>query len=120
MNIADNALQPMINYDWQGNIRELKNFIERLVIMSDGEEITYQQVIKIFPESFSRDYSNLIVNDKSKKNAVSLKEQLDNFEKQLLQNEYIKAKKNVSRMAANLKTDRPNLHRKLKKFGIKS
>ena len=118
MNITDNALQPMIDYDWQGNIRELKNFIERLVIMSDGEEINYQQVIKFFPESFSRDYSNLIVEGKS--TAVTLKEQLDNFEKQLLENEYIKAKKNVSQMAANLKTDRPNLHRKLKKFGIKS
>ena len=119
MNITDKALQPMINYDWQGNIRELKNFIERLVIMSDEEEINYQQVIKIFPESFSRDYPNLIVEDNSGADAVTLKEQLDHFEKQLLQKEYIKAKKNVSRMAVNLKTDRPNLHRKLKKFGIK-
>ena len=30
-------------YDWPGNIRELKNVIERSVILEDGDELTTQQ-----------------------------------------------------------------------------
>ena len=119
MNISDKALQPMIQYNWPGNIRELKNFIERLVIMSDGEEINYQHVLNIFPESFSGNYLRLRNNSPVSDDPVSLKERLELFEKQLLIKEYVKAEKNVSRMADTLKTDRPNLHRKLKKYGIK-
>ena len=109
----------MIQYDWPGNIRELKNFIERLVIMSDGGEINYQHVLNIFPESFSGNYLRLQNKFQVSDEPVSLKERLELFEKQLLIKEYIKAEKNVSRMAETLKTDRPNLHRKLKKYGIK-
>ncbi len=119
MNISDKALEPMISYNWPGNIRELKNFIERLVIMSDGEEIDEQQVLNIFPESFNQKYLSLQGNEKEAEKEISLKEHLEIFEKQLLIKEFIKAEKNVSRMAEALKTDRPNLHRKLKKFGIK-
>jgi transcriptional regulator with PAS, ATPase and Fis domain len=49
----------------------------------------------------------------------SLKERLDDFEKHLLRDEFHNADGNVSRMAIKLKTDRPNLHRKLKKYMIK-
>ena len=119
MVISNDALEPMVFYNWNGNIRELKNFIERLVIMSDGDKITYHQVINIFPESFTKTYSESNLQNGAIKEQFSLKEHLDRFEKQLLQKEYFKAEKNVSRMAINLKTDRPNLHRKLIKFRIK-
>jgi len=48
-----------------------------------------------------------------------LRDRLFHFEKYVLQLEYNKYAGNVSRMAENLDTDRPNLHRKLKKFQIK-
>ncbi|MBC8183236.1 sigma-54-dependent Fis family transcriptional regulator [candidate division KSB1 bacterium] len=120
MNISDKALEPMISYSWPGNIRELKNFIERLVIMSDSDEIDHQQVLNIFPESFNHHYLSSQGNDEVVEKNLSLKEHLEIFEKELLTKEFIKAEKNVSRMAEALKTDRPNLHRKLKKFGIKT
>lgn len=41
--INPNALKTLKNYPWTGNVRELRNVIERLVIMS-GEEITQQDV----------------------------------------------------------------------------
>src|SRR5690606_38060181 len=43
--ISDGAIDSLKNHDWTGNIRELRNVIERLVIMS-GEEITAQDVEK--------------------------------------------------------------------------
>jgi DNA-binding NtrC family response regulator len=43
--ISDKAIEALKSHDWTGNIRELRNVIERLVIMS-GEEITYEDVKK--------------------------------------------------------------------------
>lgn len=43
--ISDKALESLKNHNWTGNIRELRNVIERLVIMS-GDEITHQDVEK--------------------------------------------------------------------------
>ncbi|KFF06470.1 sigma-54-dependent transcriptional regulator [Flavobacterium reichenbachii] len=40
LNIADNFLQKLENYSWPGNIRELKNIIERSVILSNGDTLT--------------------------------------------------------------------------------
>lgn len=40
LNIADDFLQKLENYSWPGNIRELKNIIERSVILSNGETLT--------------------------------------------------------------------------------
>ncbi len=34
----------LVNYDWPGNIRELENFIERLVLMAGGDTITFEEV----------------------------------------------------------------------------
>ncbi|OCB77005.1 sigma-54-dependent Fis family transcriptional regulator [Flavobacterium piscis] len=40
LNIADDFLQKLENYSWPGNIRELKNIIERSVILSNGDTLT--------------------------------------------------------------------------------
>lgn len=40
LNIADDFLQKLENYSWPGNIRELKNIIERSVILSNGNTLT--------------------------------------------------------------------------------
>jgi len=117
--ISEPALDPMLNYLWPGNVRELRNYIERLVIMSDDEKIHYNDVVTIFPESISK--NSMAEMDMIKGDyLISLKKRLDNFERQLLCHEFQRAGGNVSRMAANLQTDRPNLHRKLKKYGIKN
>jgi formate hydrogenlyase transcriptional activator len=38
--IPDEAIQVMMNWRWPGNIRELENFIERSVILSEGDRLT--------------------------------------------------------------------------------
>jgi len=119
INISDEALEPMMHYQWQGNVRELKNFMERLVIMTDSDEIGIKEVLNILPDSFSRQFAPLQSVADFSSDDVSLRDRLEYFERQLLMREFNRAGGNVSRMAENLKTDRPNLHRKLKKFGIK-
>ncbi|HET9488033.1 MAG TPA: sigma-54-dependent Fis family transcriptional regulator, partial [Chryseosolibacter sp.] len=43
--ISEKAIEGLKNHDWTGNIRELRNVVERLVIMS-GDEISAQDVEK--------------------------------------------------------------------------
>ncbi len=44
------ALRALLRYDWPGNVRELHNFIERLLVMSEGERITKWDVLTLLPE----------------------------------------------------------------------
>ena len=39
LNISDDALRVLVNYQWPGNVRELENLIQRLVIITDGDFI---------------------------------------------------------------------------------
>ncbi|OQX96015.1 hypothetical protein B6I21_02440 [candidate division KSB1 bacterium 4572_119] len=117
--ISEQALLPMLNYPWPGNVRELKNFIERLVIMTDDNEIKLETVMSLLPETRAgKSRQDFEVDERIE--SQSLKEIMESYERKILIHEYEKSNHNVSRMAKELKTDRPNLHRKLKKYGIKS
>jgi DNA-binding NtrC family response regulator len=50
---------------------------------------------------------------------LSLRERVENFERQLLLQVFQEVKGNVSEMARRLRTDRANLHRKLQRYNIK-
>jgi len=115
--IARRSFEPLMLYHWPGNIRELKNLIERYVIMSDSEKITYEDVVTSLPV-YAND-KKFETKEHNNYRQGSLKERLENFEQFILMQEYKNAGGNVSRMATNLQTDRPNLHRKLKKYHIK-
>jgi len=116
--IEEKALIPLFEYNWPGNIRELKNVIERCAILSDNDTLTFadisNQLTHATTESHHRPTAMLF-----DYTTGSLRDRLFHFEKYVLQLEYNKYAGNVSRMAENLDTDRPNLHRKLKKYQIK-
>ncbi|HMB31174.1 MAG TPA: sigma-54 dependent transcriptional regulator [Desulfohalobiaceae bacterium] len=42
---SDDALEVLLNFDWPGNIRQLKNIVERLIIMSDGAELEMLDIV---------------------------------------------------------------------------
>ena len=113
--ISAEALHAMASYSWPGNIRELRNILERLSIMTQGEEIEtadVKGVLGLSPETTSPQKI-------TQKHNAPLKEQLAAFEASVLQNSFDEHNGNVSRMAVALNTDRANLHKKLKKYGIK-
>jgi len=39
MKVAPEAMQILMNYPWYGNVRELKNLIERIVVLKDGDTL---------------------------------------------------------------------------------
>jgi len=103
-------LKPLIkskylNYEWPGNIRELRNLVERYIIV--GENI----------DDPNEDNKNL--NDESK-NVISmpLKNARRIFEKNYLQSQIKRFNGNISKTASFIGMERSALHRKLKQLGI--
>jgi len=104
----------ILNHNWQGNVRELRNLIERIAILQPD---TKEKVSNIIKESLK----NANYNDKIAKNSLSipLKEARENFEKEYLTIQLKKFNGNISKMANFVGMERSALHRKLKGFGIK-
>lgn len=103
-------------YHWPGNVRELMNFTERMVILSHSGQITAEEVRDALPAAAG---IPKIPVPATAAPDISLREQMENFEKQILIQGFEDANGNVSALARRLKIDRANLHRKLKAYGIK-
>jgi len=103
-------------YEWPGNVRELKNFVERLVIMSSGENISMDEAARMMPDYALQKKPDTTPIDLEKR---SLREMMEAYERQILEKGFLQTEGNVSKLAQVLKTDRANLHRKLKSYGIK-
>lgn len=113
------CLEKFIAYDWPGNIREMKNIIERLVLMTDTPCITLQsfkeQLILGQNELHSYNKSNELNSVKIKK---SLKDRMNEFEKNEIINT-LSLTKTLKEAANLLKIDVSTLVRKKQKYRIK-
>ena len=104
----------ILNHDWQGNVRELRNLIERVAILQPN---SVEKISNIIKESLKSDnYSNK-VNENSL--SVPLKEAREKFEKEYLTIQLKKFNGNISKTATFIGMERSALHRKLKGLGIK-
>ena len=112
--ISPDGLEEMLNYSWPGNIRELKNFIERINIMSDGDEIPLETVQKYLGEKKVVRKSPLL----EKFGKMKLNEGKELFEKEILKDRLELNGYNIARTAQDLGIYPSNLHSKIKKFGL--
>jgi two-component system nitrogen regulation response regulator NtrX len=110
------AVELLQTYSWPGNIRELKNFIERLVIMNTGDTISEDEVVRVLPVSAASVY---IRESSVPGENLSFREMVEAYERELLIHAFQKAEGNVSQIARTLRIDRTHLYRKLKNYGIK-
>ncbi len=104
----------LINYDWPGNIRELRNLIERIAILSPDTEDKISNIIK---ESLKT--PDLHIPSVKNSLSVPLKEARENFEKEYLTTQLKIFNGNISKTANFIGMERSALHRKLKNLGIK-
>ena len=108
----------LFTYNWPGNIRELRNLIERITILSVNENES--NVNKILNDILSQSSSsNLSSNDLTNAMSFPLKEAREKFEKKYLLNQLQKNHGNISKTAEHIGMERSALHRKLKSLGIK-
>lgn len=109
--ITDAAVQTLKLYPWPGNIRELENLLERLVIIGDEVHITSSQVSKILT------VPNQIVSTGPEKSGLSLRELMENYERELLQ-EALSSYGTTYKAARALRTSQPTVARKAKQYGL--
>ena len=104
----------ILNHDWHGNVRELRNLIERIAILQPN---TQEKISSIIKESLKSDNSINRINENSL--SVPLKEAREKFEKEYLTIQLKKFNGNISKTAIFVGMERSALHRKLKGLGIK-
>ena len=104
----------ILNHNWKGNVRELRNLIERIAILQPDSKDKTSNIIK---ESLK----NENIQEKISKNSLSitLKEAREKFEKEYLTIQLKKFNGNISKTATFVGMERSALHRKLKGLGIK-
>jgi two-component system, NtrC family, nitrogen regulation response regulator NtrX len=109
--IAPEVLQALGRYHWPGNIRELKNVTERMVIMS-GDVIAETDV----PEYITGQSESV---DVQRFDGMSLKDVRDGVEKEYIRSKLVEFGWNITKTAQVLGIERTNLHKKIKQLGIK-
>jgi DNA-binding NtrC family response regulator len=124
--ISDDAMAALQALPWTGNVRELHNMIERLIILSD-KVITEQDVIAFAnPGGGTNIGHSNGSNVQARKSTLTNFDQFSNFQeyKDHAEKEYIKFKLeknnwNVSKTADDIDIQRSHLYSKIEKFGLK-
>ncbi len=106
------ALNLLSAHRWTGNVRELRNLMERLAIMTEATRIDAPDLgplldLAVLPSSDSVESSG------------SLKQRLEQQEKQILLRELAATGWNVSESARRLGIDRASLHRKIRRYDLR-
>ena len=109
-NINKEAMELLSRYSWPGNIRELENVIERAVALSNGPEITVNEL----PEYIG----NLLIETYRRENSEipTLEDQEKNYIKWVLD----KSEGNKTKAAKIMGIDRVSLWRKMKRYDMES
>ena len=104
----------ILSHNWKGNVRELRNLIERIAILQPE---TKEKISHIVKESLKTEF----LDEKMTENSLSvpLKEAREKFEKEYLTIQLKKFNGNISKTASFVGMERSALHRKLKGLGIK-
>ncbi|RYU56858.1 sigma-54-dependent Fis family transcriptional regulator [Methylolobus aquaticus] len=102
------------NYPWPGNIRELKNLVQRLMILGAGEEVSLDEVRSALGESLNV----ASIQGQPDFFGLPLKEARDKFEKAYLEYHLEKYSGNVARLSQAIGLERTHLYRKLNSLGV--
>ena len=116
--IGDDALAALQACDWPGNVRQLRNLVEWLLIMAPGDaesairaEMLPPELSASAPPAMRSEHTGEIM-------AMPLRKAREMFERQYLAAQIMRFGGNISRTAAFIGMERSALHRKLKGLGI--
>jgi two-component system nitrogen regulation response regulator NtrX len=108
---AQNRLR---NYPWPGNLSELKNLVQRVLILGAGEEIRLEEVERELAVKLSVD-EPLVKQDLL---ALPLREAREQFERAYLQQQLLLCNGKVGQLAKRVGMERTHLYRKLRALGV--
>ncbi|MCX7611313.1 MAG: sigma-54 dependent transcriptional regulator [Ignavibacterium sp.] len=111
VNFSEDAIKILQAQPWTGNVRELKNIVERIIIIIDKREITRKDIEFLFANS-SASIDNLI------ETSNSFQEFKEKAERAFILKQLIANNWNISKTAEILGIQRSHLYTKMKKYGI--
>ncbi|MGE5201852.1 MAG: sigma-54-dependent transcriptional regulator [Acidobacteriota bacterium] len=116
--IADDAMATLQAYDWPGNVRQLRNVIDWLLIMAPGDA---REPVRadMLPADIGSDAPAVLRWDRGGEiMTLPLREAREVFEREYLLAQVTRFGGNISRTAAFIGMERSALHRKLKSLGL--
>ncbi|GAM99340.1 nitrogen regulation protein NtrX [alpha proteobacterium U9-1i] len=115
--IGEDALAALQAADWPGNVRQLRNVIERILILATGDPGTPVTVDSLPPEAWpSAGFSKH--DGLQEVIGLPLRDARERFEREYLNVQITRFGGNISRTAAFIGMERSALHRKLKSLGV--
>lgn len=115
IDFADNAIEALINYEWPGNIRELENTIERIIVLHNDSQVK----LKFLPKSIQQVSREIPYSEVSRGSTPDSKiVPLVDLEKNAIEVALMKFRGNISIVARKLKIGQATLYRKVKKYGL--
>lgn len=104
--ISKEAFSALIDYSWPGNVRELENVVERLVVISEGDQIEFTDLPELI--CFLDSSSQPGILDLSK----------DRIEERVIKDAISETAGNITKAAENIGISRRTLYRKLDKYHL--
>jgi two-component system nitrogen regulation response regulator NtrX len=118
LRISEEAMAALQAHDWPGNVRQLRNIIERTIILAPGDRVSCIDVDLLPPEILDNQSA---VGGSTAAMAIMgspLREARESFEREYLKIQIRRFSGNISRTASFIGMERSALHRKLKALGI--
>jgi len=112
--VSPEGMRVLCSYHWPGNIRELKNFVERVNIMEE-EHVISASSVKSFLGAVAHEEANGAM---AAYTGMTLGQARDSFERDLIEEKLKENGGNISRAAEALGLYASNLHSKMKKLRI--
>ena len=116
--LSGEAVAALQAHDWPGNVRQLRNIIERTVILAPCERIERIEVDMLPAEILESQGSSGLSSQAMTIMGSPLREARESFEREYLKIQIRRFSGNISRTASFIGMERSALHRKLKALGI--
>ncbi len=115
--VSADAMSALQRHDWPGNVRQVRNIVENLVIMAQGGDITIS--IDMLPIEISASTPTAKRNNgETEVMSLPLRDARETFEREYLIAQIGRFGGNISRTAEFVGMERSALHRKLKSLGV--
>jgi two-component system nitrogen regulation response regulator NtrX len=111
--LTEGAMKQLCRYDFPGNVRELRNLVERVVILTPGDQITESDARALLPIEGGAPSGGYY------RPGVPLRDMIDDAERDLINRALEHHQNHITNTAADLGLERSHLYKKMKSLGIK-
>jgi two-component system nitrogen regulation response regulator NtrX len=116
--LSDEAVDALQEHEWPGNVRQIRNIIERTVILAPLERVERIEAEMLPAEILESQGSSGLSSQAMTIMGSPLREARESFEREYLRIQIRRFSGNISRTASFIGMERSALHRKLKALGI--